>query len=74
MKAKKFEQQFEDGDDLTASLDLSKVKRVPQEQKRLNADVERLEAGASKLSPRRTQASAAKRAGGLEDSGAHTAH
>ena len=28
MKAKKFEQQFDEGVDLTASLDLSKAKRV----------------------------------------------
>ena len=38
MKAKKFEQQFDDGVDLTASLDLSKAKRVLQEQKRVNVD------------------------------------
>ena len=38
MKAKKFEQQFDDGIDLTASLDLSKAKRVLQEQKRVNVD------------------------------------
>lgn len=38
MKAKNFEQQFEDGVDITASLDLSKAKRVLQEQKRVNVD------------------------------------
>ena len=38
MKAKTFEQQFDDGVDLTASLDLSKAKRVLQEQKRVNVD------------------------------------
>ncbi len=38
MKAKKFEQQFDDGGDLTASLDLSKAKRVLQEQRRVNVD------------------------------------
>ena len=38
MKAKKFEQQFEDGVDITASLDLSQAKRVRQEQKRVNVD------------------------------------
>jgi len=38
MKTKKFEQQFDDGVDLTASLDLSKAKRVLQEQKRVNVD------------------------------------
>jgi len=38
MKAKQFEQQFEEGVDLTDSLDLSKAKRVLQEQKRVNVD------------------------------------
>ena len=37
MKAKKFEQQFEEGVDIAASLDLSKAKRVLQEQKRVGA-------------------------------------
>lgn len=38
MKAKKFEQQFDEGVDITASLDISKAKRVLQEQKRVNVD------------------------------------
>lgn len=38
MKAKKFEQQFDEGVDITASLDLSKAKRVLQQQKRVNVD------------------------------------
>lgn len=38
MKAKKFEKQFDEGVDITASLDLSKAKRVLQEQKRVNVD------------------------------------
>ena len=38
MKAKKFEQQFDDGVDLVASLDLSKAKRVLQDQRRVNVD------------------------------------
>jgi hypothetical protein len=38
MKAKKFEQQFDEDVDITASLDLSKAKRVRQEQKRVNVD------------------------------------
>lgn len=38
MKAKKFEQQFDEGGDITATLDLSKAKRVLQEQKRVNVD------------------------------------
>ena len=38
MKAKIFEQQFDKGVDITGSLDLSKSKRVLQEQKRVNVD------------------------------------
>ena len=38
MKAKEFEQQFDDGVDLVAALDLSKAKRVLQEQRRVNVD------------------------------------
>ena len=54
MKAKKFDQQFEDGVDITASLDLSKAKRVLQEQKRVNVDfptwmIDSLDREASKL-------------------------
>ena len=54
MKAKKFDQQFDDGVDLTAALDLSKAKRVLQGQKRVNVDfptwmVDSLDREASKL-------------------------
>jgi hypothetical protein len=54
MKAKKFEQQFDDGADITASLDLSKAKRVLQDQKRVNVDfptwmIDSLDREASKL-------------------------
>ena len=38
MKAKNFEQQFDDNLDITASLDMSKAKRVLQAQKRVNVD------------------------------------
>ena len=38
MKAENFEQQFDDGVDITASLDLPKARRVLQEQKRVNVD------------------------------------
>ena len=38
MKAKIFDQQFDKGVDITGSLDLSKSKRVLQEQKRVNVD------------------------------------
>ena len=54
MKAKDFEQQFDDNVDITASLNLSKAKRVLQEQKRVNVDfptwmIESLDREASKL-------------------------
>ena len=54
MKAKDFEQRFDEGVDLTASLDLSKAKRVLQEQKRVNVDfptwmIDSLDREASKL-------------------------
>ena len=38
MKAKKFEQQFDGGADITPTLDLSKAKRVQQAQKRVNVE------------------------------------
>ena len=54
MKAKKFEKQFDDGVDVTASLDLSRAKRVLQQQKRVNVDfptwmIDSLDREASKL-------------------------
>ena len=54
MKAKKFDQQFDDGKDITSSLDVSKAKRVQQAQKRVNVDfpvwmIESLDREASKL-------------------------
>ena len=38
MKAKTFDKQFDEGTDITASLDLSRARRVFQEQKRVNVD------------------------------------
>jgi biotin operon repressor len=38
MKAKKFDSDFESGKDITRSLDLSKIKRPNQIQKRVNVD------------------------------------
>jgi len=38
MKAKEFEKQFDDGEDITQHLDLSRVRRPEQEQKRVNVD------------------------------------
>ena len=54
MKAKKFEQLFDQSVDIAASLDLSKAKRVLQEQKRVNVDfptwmIDSLDREASKL-------------------------
>jgi hypothetical protein len=54
MKAKKFEQQFDENVDLTASLDLSKARRVLQSQKRVNVDfptwmIDSLDKEASKI-------------------------
>ena len=54
MKAKKFEEQFDEGVDITASLDLSKARRVMQAQKRVNVDfptwmIDSLDREASKL-------------------------
>ena len=54
MKAKIFERQFDEGVDITATLDLSKAKRVLQDQKRVNVDfptwmIDSLDREASKL-------------------------
>ena len=54
MKAKKFEQMFDANVDISASLDLSKAKRVQQTQKRVNVDfpswmVDSLDREASRL-------------------------
>lgn len=54
MKAKDFEQAFDEGADITASLDLSKARRVLQTQKRVNVDfptwmIDSLDREASKL-------------------------
>ncbi len=54
MKAKKFEKDFESGKDITDSLDLSKINRPNQKQKRVNVDfptwmIESLDKEASRL-------------------------
>jgi CopG antitoxin of type II toxin-antitoxin system len=54
MKAKKFDQQFYEGVDLSALLDLSQAKRLMQAQRRVNVDfpswmVDSLDREASKL-------------------------
>ena len=38
MKAKKFDTDFDSGKDVSSSLDLSKIKRPNQEQRRVNVD------------------------------------
>jgi len=38
MKAKEFDRKFDASEDITASLDLSKARRLKQEQKRVNVD------------------------------------
>jgi len=38
MKAKKFDQDFDSGKDISCSLDLSKIKRPNQKQRRVNVD------------------------------------
>ncbi len=38
MKAKKFDEKFESGEDLTENLDFSKARRINQESKRVNID------------------------------------
>ena len=38
MKAKQFDSNFDNGQDVTGSLDLSKARRPLQEQKRVNVD------------------------------------
>jgi len=54
IKAKDFEQQFDENVDITTMLDLSKSKRVLQEQRRVNVDfptwmIESLDREAGKL-------------------------
>jgi hypothetical protein len=54
MKTKDFDDAFDDGIDITAHLDLTKAKRVLQEQKRVNVDfptwmVDSLDREASRL-------------------------
>jgi predicted DNA binding CopG/RHH family protein len=76
MKARKFEQQFDDGVDITASLDLSKAKRVLQEQKRVNVDfpswmIDALDREASKLGVTRQSLIKVWLAERLEATGSH---
>ena len=38
MKAKEFDKKFDDGEDISEHLDVSKARRPAQEQKRVNVD------------------------------------
>ena len=38
MKAKEFEKKFDEGKDVSKCLDMSKARRLSQEQKRVNVD------------------------------------
>jgi hypothetical protein len=38
MKAEDFDRKFDEGEDVTVSLDLSKARRPSQEQRRVNVD------------------------------------
>ena len=38
MKAKDFDQKFDDGEDISQYLDVSRMRRPEQEQKRVNVD------------------------------------
>ncbi|MDA0927200.1 MAG: CopG family transcriptional regulator [Proteobacteria bacterium] len=38
MKARKFDSDFDSGKDISSSLDLSKIRKPNQEQKRVNVD------------------------------------
>lgn len=79
MKAKKFEQQFDEGVDLTACLDLSKARRVTQAQKRVNVDfptwmIESLDREANKLGVTRQSVIKVWLAERLEASTHHFSH
>jgi hypothetical protein len=54
MKAKSLDRKFDEGKDITAELDLSKIKRPNQDQRRVNVDfptwmIESLDKEASRL-------------------------
>jgi hypothetical protein len=54
MKAKQFEKKFDEGVDISKSLNLSKARRPMQEQRRVNVDfpkwmIERLDKEANRL-------------------------
>lgn len=77
MKAKTFDQQFDAGTDISATLDVSKARRVTQTQKRVNVDfptwmVESLDREASKLGVTRQSVIKVWLAERLESAGNYT--
>jgi hypothetical protein len=60
MKAKDFDRKFDDGEDISDQLDLSRARRPEQEQKRVNVDfpvwmIQQLDKEAKRLGvPRRS--------------------
>jgi len=79
MKAETFDQQFDTGADISASLDTSKARRVAQVQKRVNVDfptwmVESLDREASKLGVTRQSVIKVWLAERLESSGNKAHH
>jgi hypothetical protein len=79
MKAKYFEQRFDDDVDITTPLDLSKTKRVLQEQRRVNVDfptwmIESLDREASKLGVTRQSVIKVWLAERLEATASHMAY
>ena len=54
MKAKEFDRKFDEGEDVTGYLDLSRIRKPVQEQKRVNVDfpvwmIQRLDKEAKRL-------------------------
>ncbi len=78
MKANNFDKQFDEGADVTASLDLTKAKRVLQAQKRVNVDfptwmIDSLDREAGKLGVTRQSIIKVWLAERLEESASNTA-
>jgi hypothetical protein len=79
MKAKKLDQAFDEGLDITAYLDVSKAKRSLQSQKRVNVDfptwmIDSLDREASKLGVTRQSVIKVWLAERLEASAASASH
>lgn len=79
MKAKKLDQAFDDGLDITTHLDVSKAKRSLQSQKRVNVDfptwmIDSLDREASKLGVTRQSVIKVWLAERLEASAASASH